>query len=297
MPWLFHQNMRRFGGGAVARNQAYQTAFQNLVTGAGSAPSVAGFTEIVNNIAAQQTMAAITANQMGMGFYLNVAIGQTALANGPEYIGVAVQDATTITGIGRITIHADGLDVGLIHDPFTMQVANETQQQRTMRLQTWSNNLPGGTTPDTRGLAYVVIANGNSAAAVGFMHNMYTFEEARALTAGKLPGMARFMRQAMVTAVPNAASYLTVIGGDFNVAPIEVRGTARQGRIFAYDTPCLNPPPGAMAGGTTWFGNLYDYWYLDLQPTGGGGDPVPGTYPDTMDNDLMSDHCGITLQF
>jgi len=290
MPFLFHQNMRTFGGANAARNGAYLNAFTaiNQQIGLAGPLSVMGFTEIVNNGAALGALGPLAnALSPGAGGIL-VACGITALANGPEFVGIATANGLAVLSVGRILLQAVQGGIQLISDvsPAVPPPA------------LWAANLPPQATPDYRGVVYVVVAAGGTSVAVGYLHNLYTFQDQRALVMGQIPNMMQIMASNPAMG-PGGHVYL---GGDFNVAP-QNRGTNRTG--IAYQYSAAAPPntlyQGATPGGTTWAGNLYDYWYTDMNPAGPPPAPpfiipVPAATGITMDHNLMSDHCAIVLQ-
>ena len=317
MAVLFHQNMRVFGGGTAARNAAYHASFAAIAGGLGGAGpvAVAGFTEVMNNGAADTAFgpggvggglcAALGVNHIG-----NIACGQTALANRPEYVAIGVHAGLAVVSVGRLIIHATGSSVSLIHNvsPAIPPPA------------AWCNQLPNAFTPDYRGLVYVVVNIGGLNIAVGFLHNIFGLgindHDHRVLVMGQLPYMMTYMGQGIPGIV---AKY---IGGDFNCDVVDPRGTPRIGICFAAHAGLPGPPapvpviPGApppppppfVSDGTTWRGSLYDYWYTNFDPAG----PTPGgmlmnpTLPSvngtTLDTVLgvntndMSDHCATVLQ-
>lgn len=302
MAVLFHQNMRIFGGGAPARNAAYNgpgpgpggafAAIAAAVAGVGPV-AVAGFTEITNNGA---SVAALTAScaSLGLAWGGNVVCGRTALAHGPEYIGIGIHPTYALVTVGHILLQANGGGGGitLIH----------------RRAAGFGGGLPlpAAATRDFRGVVYVVVTvpGGGPNIAVGFLHNLYTFEAQRVLVAGQIPQMLAMMGAAAsgLGAVAVGARY---IGGDFNVAMISPRGTVRQGRAWGYSAGLAAVPVGAVAGGTTWSGSLYDYWHSDINPAGpapaGLIVPVPAAHNNTLNAGpgiagTMSDHGGVSLR-
>jgi hypothetical protein len=141
--------------------------------------------------------------------------------------------------------------------------------------------------------------------AVGFMHNLYTFTDQRALVAGKIPQILQLMGAA-ASGQPAIVPTHSYIGGDFNVRVTNRRGTGRTGYAYCSSLGMVAPPPGAAAGGTTWSGSLYDYWYSDIvtgvAPALPFVAPVPFTHTQTLNAGpgiagTMSDHCGVSLQF
>ncbi len=312
--YFFHQNMRVFGGGVAARNAAYAAQFAAtnvaIAAAAGGPIGVGGFTEVVNNGAASVAFggAGGLCAQLGLGYVASIACGSTVLANGPEYIAIGVNPALAVQRIGRVFLNVTGGAVNLLEDSI---VAAPTAA--------WCNAVPAGATRDYRGLVYVIVQFPGAGAAatrtvcVAFLHNMYTFVDQRILIMGALPRMLNLI------ANRHGAMAGAFIGGDFNVPavlPAERRGTMRIGYAYGYAVPLaaapIIPAPAPtypyVAGGTTWRGNLYDYWFSTVNP-GGGAPPAPLVMPApmatgvTLDSvpggggGLMSDHAGIGLRF
>jgi hypothetical protein len=309
MASIFHQNMRRYGGGSVPRNAAYRgpvgggggafAAISAGLPGPAAPIAVVGYTEITNNGASVGALADCSVSLTGGGLGGNVGlvgIGRTALAHGWEYIGIAVRGGWGLVAVGRMLIGVAG-GIVLLHQ----RAANFA--------------LPGagglGFSADYRGLAYVVvtvpgIAPPNNRVAVGFLHNLYTFQAQRTLVAGQIGNMAVQMGAAIPggpAAVPGIIA--RYIGGDFNVAMITPRGLAH-GRQLGLTM--AQTPAGAVAGGTTWSGSLYDYWYSSIDPVAappvGLVQPVPRVHPNTLNHGpgvvpagTMSDHAGVSLRF
>ncbi len=260
MAVFLHQNLRCFGGEADPRNAAYTAAFGHIKAqldapaGAGSV-LVAGATEIVNNGAGARAWQAL-ARRLGLAQDEVIACGQTALAHGPEFIGLAVHPSLQVLSTARILLQPAAQSLSLHHD-----IADPVTPD-------WCGRLPAGSAPDYRGVVYVVVKSMTIAPfAVGFLHNLYTLEDQRALVAGKIPEMLALMRSN--PAMHGGPGY-TFLGGDFNLAPA-ARGTARTGQAFPYyagitAADLLHLPHGAVAGGTTLAGSPYDYWYANLDP-------------------------------
>jgi hypothetical protein len=308
MGTLFHQNMRVFGGGSANRNTAYKGppvppggGFGTISAAIGGGPVgpvlVAGFTEVMNNGASN---AALTTSclRLGVAWQGNIACGITALArNGPEYIGIGVNAGNPIHTYGRMLISAGGGGVQLIHQrsgDLTTGVAGSTAGVNARGM--------GNASADFRGLVYVVInIGGANNIAVGFLHNLYTFQAQRTLVMGQLGNMLNRMGAAAngLPAVPNIIR--RYIGGDFNVA----FQANRPGAFGFNGAPAMGGyPPASVGGGTTWSGNTYDYWYSDqngaVAPTIA---PAPAAHTATLDSGTgaplphnMSDHTGIWLQ-
>jgi hypothetical protein len=324
MSMIFHQNMFVFGGGAPARNAAYNQQFGAITAGLGAAAPiiVAGFTEVTNNGAAATAfgpggVGGGLCAALGVNFLANIACGATALANGPEYIAIGVNAGYAIQRVGRIFLDATGRGVFLYHD---ISPANPPTAG-------WCNSVYYNATRDYRGLVYVIIQNAGINIAVGFLHNMYSFTDQRSLVMGKLPFMMGMMGAGIparfgVPAIPPLVCATKYIGGDFNV-PSRLRRSRTYGHCYPYEIGLMAappipggaafyvappPPPAFVPGGTLWRGNLYDYWFSRINPLGvppaGFIIPVPSVYGDTMDSvtgvlggsNNMSDHCGIGLR-
>jgi len=300
MPSVFlHQNMRVFGGAALVRNAAYNGAFARINQAAAAAGpiSVMGFTEIVNAGAALGALGALAGVLAPGSACVAVACGITALANGPEFVGIATAPGFAILSVGRIVLQDWQGRVTLFHD-----IAPAVPPPAL-----WASSAPAQATPDYRGVVYVVVlpVGGGVSFAVGFLHNMYTRDNERALVMEQIPQMLRLM------AGDPAGPAHVYLGGDFNVPPQD-RGTGRTGRAYGYTaavTPGTVSPVALAAGasvlGTTWSGSLYDYWYSDINPNAPPVwpfiVPVPRANGATMDTNLqagtgfMSDHCAALL--
>lgn len=295
MSFLMHQNMRIFGGQTAPRVVAYQNAFATVLANQNAVGqlAVAGFTEITNNGAAVIALGGLC-NGLGLNFHAAVACGRTALARGgPEFVGIGVSGQWQVLSLGRILMEVYNSDVRLIHD---IAPAGLVQQG------IWAANVPNDATLDYRGLVYVVVQNGNTRTAVGFLHNLYTFDGNRTLVMGKIGAMMALLQQdPTMQNLPQGTQTTRYIGGDFNVAPMQIvrKDRATNTKAYPYSIALQNVPMGANPGGTTWGGNLYDYWYSDIVP--GAAVPTPIVDGTTMDTglgvaNLMSDHAAILLR-
>jgi len=304
MAFLFHQNMRIFGGGTPLRTAAYANAFNSIagaLAGAGGL-MVGGFTEIVNNGAAATALAGPAPNLLGnLGLQPAViaACGMTILADGPEFICIGI-NGLGLVSVGRVFLQVSGNAVNLLHDvaPAVPPPAD------------WNTFVPAAATRDYRGIVYVVVTSVASGPfAVGFLHNLYTFVDQRILVAGQIPAMLTAMQANPSMGNPAVAGGRghVYLGGDFNVGPTD-RGTPRTGQAFCYEigAAVAAAPAGAAAGGTTWNGSLYDYWYSDISRSdpvplvpGGAAPPEPNVLTPTLDSggtNLMSDHAATVLR-
>lgn len=328
MTIIFHQNMLTFGGAAAARNVAYGAAF---TAGFPAGPvDVAGFTEIVNNGATHATLTALCVN-LGITFIGNFSCGITALASGPEYIGIGVRTAVggaVVRAVGRFGFNKQNGGLTLIHEI----------QPYPVPLNWGVDPISEYCLPDFRGAVYVIISLGGFLSAIGFLHNRYKDpldplwgaagppdNAHRTLIADKIPDMMLDMNNSLddfshtlgLPRLPNGGVYL---GGDFNVPP-RVWQSPRKAMwqphsevLMARPATFQRPPPPPPVnpanfnnGGTTAAANLYDYWYV-FSPPPPAAPPLPPpapaitawVVPDTLGWDLvgghMSDHCGIIVQ-
>lgn len=302
MPALFHQNLRKFGGGDVDRNAAYLDVFSAIARQAEATDDlgpiwIAGGTEITNAGQAGEAWGGLCA-ALGLAGDQVVACGISAL-NTREFIGLGVHPGLQVLSRGRIFLNTNAGRVFLHHD---IEDPDDPE---------WATQLPDEETPDYRSIVYVVVRAAKVPAfAAGFLHNAYTNQDIRALIAAAGPGILATMRSN--PAFGRQEERHAFLGGDFNVSP-ERRGTARTGYAFAYscaisEAQLHDLPPGAKPGGTTMAGNLYDYWYSDIPSDnpvalfpGATMPPDPFLSIATLDTGrghygLLSDHAASLLQ-
>lgn len=278
--WI-HLNLRTFGGKNLVRNAFYDQAFQKLAGKLAATPAVGGFTEVDNDQSAVTALAALTP-RLGLKWFGAIACGQTALASTPEFVGLALGPAFKPYAAGRILFAVEGQAVKAFPEIHT-------------DLSDWTTSMPVGSTLDFRGVVFVAGGLNGRPCAVGFIHNRYTDETIRALVMGQVPAFLDAIRE-LAKLGPDDPVYL---GGDFNLPPSR-RGTERTGIAYDYAVG-LSPadaPPGVRPNGTTKFGNLYDYWYTKIAPSGpapaGFTVPAPGVFATPMADD-GSDHALVTL--
>jgi hypothetical protein len=329
--YLFHQNMRVFGGAQPDRNAAYsglvpgwwppnwprtlapgsygiagiaaqpQCRTLPVVQGGPRVPPICvmGFTELHNGLHAQQAVQPL-ANGLCLGNFgwgATAFCGQTALAVA-EYLGIFVAAWVTLRAVGRIAIDEDRLNYEIDANPGAAA---------------WLASPPTRYSADYRMVVYVVVqipfdandpAQLSDPVAIGFVHNMFTLDAQRAYFLQRLPWIARIMAE---NGVATAAHVF--IGGDFNVSPHET-GTRPRLHPYAAITggvpmPFTADQDGPRMGGTTWGGHLYDYWYTEIDPRtptplvpGGVNSPIPAVTAATWDgpHGLMSDHVATLLQ-
>jgi hypothetical protein len=343
--YLFHQNMRRFGGDAPGlgrpdRNRAYATAFENisatltrLRSDAANAICVAGFTEIDNENAAPTALGDLC-QRLGVRLTVVANCGimalQEAASRPPEFIGIGVSANFRVLSVGRIMLDVSGQDVARIHviapslEPRSASAAAAVApfNPADPQLPAWRTNLPRLTTLDYRGVIYVVVdcaALSIKPFAVGFAHNVFSAKENLGLFALQIPKILATMAS---NPFLNGAGPVVYLGGDYNADGLD-RSHLRIG-----DAPCYSattvaaapPSPAAVtttvpagasapvSGGTTWNGNIYDYWHTNIanrlatpMVAGGVAAPVPSVRASTMTGPAnaihaMSDHAACLLQ-
>lgn len=305
---LFHQNMRKYGGGQNNRNAAYSAAFQTIRANLNPVPVlIAGFTELANNAGAVAALSNFgPCAALGVGPAQAVLTRETApqrqgRRRPTDYTGIAVAAGVDILSWGRVVPY---IDIGslLIHDVFAPDVLNPPNGTRTIQwpdparqpqltpttLPAWAANLPAQATLDYQSLVYVVAnIGGGLVVAVAFLHNIFLINDNKSLILQKLPAAASLIAQN--PAMPPGAGVVYTCG-DFNAAPRDVSGrfgrTGLRTQPFSQETvgPGQAAPlpwslhailtnaqvgAGYTAGGTTAAGNLYDYSFCSVT------DPVP----------------------
>jgi hypothetical protein len=135
--------------------------------------------------------------------------------------------------------------------------------------------------------------------AVGFTHNTYTLDT-RFSVAQRMPWVVEAIKAKRTVRVDRV-----IVGGDFNTLPHELN---ERHPAYSYWDVVKNQPTvflGGKPNGTTWAGQLFDYWISDIPLTNSdpivpGGEPVPKPSIDTSTWDgpdgLMSDHVAALLR-
>lgn len=268
--YVFHQNMRVFGGGTLGRNEAFDGAFIETVSnkmGQDKHIIVAGFTEITNATIAKdalQNASSFLFNdaKYTIGFF---ACGVTALKQGqaPEYVVISCRHDFTISFSGRVLLMSDQKWKCWPWDKFP------------------NDRLPEELTADSRGLAYVGGNFKNQQMIIGFMHNMYK-EGNRSGGFSALPTMMKLIWEAH-SGWGNVPIYL---GGDFNVKPRGFSSRADAQVICAVDANNNNI--------NTTRTHPYDYW-VTSDPKKTNGDVT--VCEETRDVVVgLSDHAGVLLR-
>jgi hypothetical protein len=281
LPFIFHQNMRDFGGAAAKRNVFFN---MNLgFVGASvmlHAPFVAaGFTEITNAGASRATLTALAAVLSGaMTNVLVIVVGTMALSKKPEYIGIAWDP-------GVITVHHAG---HALYDVYNGRwqafnytdgaLANALANQRILFP---NNNILLALRADTRGIAYIAGTVGGNPKIIAFMHNMYAIGDP---TGGfnNVPTMAERARQ---SAGGIYAGAQIIVGGDFNIRPRNPK-RPRGNQLALLARWAGNPPTNTTNA------NPYDFW---LVSNGVIAHANASVYPATRFTPGGSDHAGIGL--
>lgn len=288
MPFLFHQNMRTFGGGTAPVNAAFHTQFNAInanVVGAFGAPiALAGFTEVRNAGAAVNAFGGAGATglppgtnlctALGVNYLTTVNCGSSALGY-EEYVVLAAN--APVHSVGRVSV--SGLNPSeLIHERFGALAT------------VLSTGMHADASGDYRSVVYMVADLGLPGAprrvAAAFFHNVYVQEINRTFVMQRLPAIVK----QILNDPALAGSQEVYVGGDFNVLPQNRRPLP----YYAMGTVAPAFWPGTTLGGTTIAGNLYDYWYAN--PVGGVV-PTPGAFQFTMGGPAnnLSDHAGIGL--
>jgi hypothetical protein len=274
---LFHQNMRHFGGGTPARNAAYQVAFGAAAAVSGPV-AIAGLTELTNNGPAMQLALGPIFGALGPGIAPQAIVNsRRTVANAIDYTAIGTAPVP-ILSFGRIVLQVWNQGTALHNDI--------APPQGNPGFAAWCANLPPVATIDYQHLPYVVATIAGTQVGVGFLHNIYSVNDARSLILQRLPDAAD-----LIMANPAmAGSQVVYVCGDFNAIPW-VRQNAHtimtpysQGTT-APPGPAVNPqaallPPqvanGGVVGGTTMAASLYDYSFSSIQP---GVPPPPGLIP------------------
>ena len=164
----FHQNMLRFNGGNVERNNAFIKQMGKINKKFPTDPvGAAGYTEIVNDKpGVHQNLPAIAqALDAGLTNYLIIAVGITGAAKDPEYIGIAWDPRL-------LEVEHAGQVVALAKYEW---FANNTEEKKFPKDRTLA--LPSDTPliVDQRGLAYIACRRvmNKKPFLIGFVHNMY----------------------------------------------------------------------------------------------------------------------------
>ncbi|HEU4701193.1 MAG TPA: endonuclease/exonuclease/phosphatase family protein [Conexibacter sp.] len=304
---LFHQNMRRFGGGADARVRAYDGIAPPLGSlkptwpqGVCPVQGSFGFPAIAQAVAMTHGLPALTFAAIGLteltneGATLPAAfrLSETLVQRAPirmfcfncgqtgsgirEYATIAVPWWVGVLALGRVATGAKGSYVDEVTGP-------------PFRPEAWSA-LPEGASRDWRFVVYAVLSLGAAPFAVGFLHNTYSLES-KTSTDLRMPFIVdRIWDNAVAT--PRHV----FVGGDFNVPPHNPNSRRPLIPHFIPTEANIPCPFGGTTGGTTWWGSLYDYWLSDLPWGTPNMQAALSTATWDGEDGLMSDHVAIMLQ-
>lgn len=264
--YLFHQNMRVYGGGSVDRNDAFRQAFSEISDDIGhtSRILVAGFTEVMNSkVCAKELPGLALKLDPALKTTYFLACGITALTRTlvPEYVAISTYSTFKVGIMGRVLKKAD------------------------KSWGCWSSDdgpvgeLPSGLAADVRGLGYVGGTHNGKSLIVGYMHNMYNLGE-RSTYFQSLPKMMQLIKAKH----PDWDKVPIVFGGDFNLPP---RAISRRSETY---TICARDASDEPINTTS--KHAYDYWISDRDIAAESAE----VFEQTRDvGEGISDHAGIGL--
>ena len=266
--YLFHQNMRVYGGGNAERNEVFNEAMMDISSDLDKDQvAVAGFTEIMNFGASVDTLDMIAHHlDVNLTKPLFFACGITAFkSDSPEYVAISVHKAFSIQIAGRVL---------LLEQPSSNRPKWTCVPSTELKVATVPDNL----SPDSRGLAYVGGKFQGKYLIVGFMHNMYNLGD-RSSAFQALSDMIQLIWDKH----SEWDGYMTIFGGDFNVEPRDNLPSA----YTVYATNNNNEPVNTTKH------HPYDYWIASKQISKNNA----YVYTETRDVPSgLSDHGGISLK-
>lgn len=233
MPYLFHQNLDKFGGaGDPSKIKLLTSVLTSTRMGLGSKIMAAGFTEITNARSSLSQLPKLF-GALVLQPYVIAAVGNTAIANKDEFISIAWNpDFLTVSSVGLVQGKSGG--------GFRFDEINYNPRQITY-------DFPPGTLTDSRGLLYVAGTDQyRQNCVIGFMHNVYSVGNI-SLFPSNLGIITKYL-----ASIHNNAKVM--LGGDFNVPP--------SGIINSYGHSCTALDGAGQYLNTT-LSNPYDWWYVD----------------------------------
>lgn len=263
--YIFHQNLRVFGGGTDDRNDPFEDACQDISDALGSdRVIVAGFTEVMNDGATVTAIRRIAQNlDPGLRKPTLFATGKTAVGGTMEWVAISTAASFTQQIAGKVLKMGDGSWRAYP----TTQLAPEL--------------LPNDNfAADVRGLAYVGGTFNGQSILIGFIHNNYTLGEPTTIYRA-LPKMVEAIG-AVHAGWDNVPRYL---GGDFNIEPDNIN--VEYQALYARDEDGLAIP--------TTFHHPYDFWVTNDDNLN-DGDVEVFTQTRWENNPKLSDHAGVGLQ-
>jgi len=305
--YLFHQNMRVFGGATPAWNIRMKDAFWSLPIGiTGDRVLVAGFTETKNFITAPNALAGmVTALDKGLTNMVTIAVGNTATLMGGskkrKSKGTKAYYPTEyISIVTKPVVGGYGFNVLRAGKAIYMEQRGLTQPEACFPT-TGVGSLAPEVMPeypklDSRGLAYVVgeikwtgDPLDGRILVVCFMHNMYALGD----PGGALQKMPRLVKTIYAKhpdiIQPNVNP--CIVGADFNLIPSIVKDRAARNFV-----PAAERAPGL--GGKYYMttdSHVYDWWSCRVSSLTGS---KPEIWTETLERlkpDTLSDHTAISL--
>ncbi|MBL7500404.1 endonuclease/exonuclease/phosphatase family protein [Frankia sp. CNm7] len=311
--YLFHQNMRVFGGETLAYNARMKAAFGKLPIGYPTTRVLAaGFTEICNHGSAPFALSNMARGlDPGLTRPWTVAVGRTArMVKDPTAPPAAKKQKTYfqeyITMVTQYEVQWNGLKKSV---PNEFQVLHWGKAVFLDSLFSGPSPAacfpvggPGTLAPealpynaklDSRGLAYIVgrvkragDPLNNRLLVVGFMHNMYGVGD----RSGSITGLPR-LAQAIYekhSGVIDPDRDPCIVGGDFNVEPRRVGS-----RTSRFEPTAEEDSDGDYYRTTG--SSVYDWWSCRVDSLLGSSAEIwPQTRKKNKPNNL-SDHAGISL--
>ena len=265
--YIFHQNMRVYGGGNAERNEVFNDAMMEISSELDKDQVVvAGFTEIMNFGATVDALGVVAAHlDVNLRDPLFFACGITAFKNeSPEYVAIAMHKNFSRQIGGRVLLTRP--------DPYS-----KPQWTCFSETDLGIQSIPKGIVPDSRGLAYVGGRFKNKYMIVGFMHNMYNLGD-RSSAFQALSNMINLIWAEHST----WANTATIFGGDFNVDPRDITSSVHT--IKAVDNNNNAIP--------TTKHHTYDFWISSANIPNGNA------FVDQQTRNVgngLSDHAGIRL--
>lgn len=290
MAYLFHQNMRVYGGGSPERNGLFDLAFNDIRAATGHDFDVAGFTEIVNwGTALGALQARSHLLTPGLTEVVLIHVGTPAVSGKPEFIGIAWNpERLNVQFIGQTAY--DSMSRRYLTWPYRIP-APVPANFRVIGLPSNEPYLRA----DSRGLAYLAAIVDGRPYIIAFMHNVFTI--------GNLSDEFTGIRRAAacifdtVGRQPDGDAYAhasVLIGGDFNVLPHDLGRNAGDGTLFVRAARDAN---NALINTTVT--NPIDFWLVS-NPEEIPDNPPPNNFAYVYRQTIFfeaSDHAGIGLRY
>lgn len=277
--FIFHQNMRNFGGSQNDRLRSAMGVFGRVSVSCRNDIAIAGLTEITNNVTASRVVPLLfrillSSKGCPQGHSIfNICCGISLLSGRKEYVSIGIHGSINVISLGRVYMDCwRELKVDCV-------CMDEDYSD-------WCEDVPKDMSADYRCIVYTIVEINNQRIAFGFVHNIYTNKAIRAFHHIGIPQYLHKIKE-------GEGCSSVYIGGDFNARPPGVSRISRRYMFYTYyngmDVSPLSPSHKFTPGGTLMSGNLYDYWYSDA-----AGNFLPGIHSESITEGL-SDHCGISL--